>query len=325
MNRRALVAAATLAASVLAYVLLGGDGPAVAAPAPATGSAAAASAAAAAAPAAAGSPADAATGAPAADAPRLEVSELAPGFELGRYRLPEPSRLGPGETVFVRLDPARVHLEVRAAALGDKKLRTASSWGATHPDATAVAVMNSSMFQDDWLTSVGRMEVRGEVQNPHWAAQQNSVLVADPGKPGPGTPTAALVDLGCVADRDAAFAPWTTRVQSIRLLGCNGDVVWAEQDRAWSSALIGQDRKGRLLFLQTRAPYSMHSLAQQLHDAPLDLVRMHYTEGGPEASLYVRAPGVERRLFGSYETGFVENDDNAREWELPNVVVAWVP
>lgn len=25
---------------------------------------------------------------------------------------------------------------------------------------------------------------------------------------------------------------------------------------------------------------------------------------------------------GSYETGFVENDSNADEWELPNVIVA---
>lgn len=324
MNRRALLAAAAIAASAVAYVLLGGDGPAVAAPAPPAGSAAVTTPPADAGPAAASSPTDAATAAPAGHASRLEVTELAPGFELGRYRVAVPSRLGPGETVFVRLDPARVHLEVRAAALGDKKLRTASGWGATHADATAVAVMNSSMFQDDWLTSVGRLEVRGEVQNPHWAAQQNSVLVADPGSPGPGTPSAALVDLGCVADRDEALAPWTTRVQSIRLLGCAGDVVWAEQDRAWSSALIGQDRKGRLLFLQTRAPYSMHTLAEQLRAAPLDLVRLHYTEGGPEASLYVRGPGVERRLFGSYETGFFENDDNDREWELPNVVVAWV-
>ena len=47
-----------------------------------------------------------------------------------------------------------------------------------------------------------------------------------------------------------------------------------------------------------------------------------YLEGGPEASLSVRAGGVSLDAIGSYETGFNENGDNTRQWELPIVIGA---
>ena len=41
-----------------------------------------------------------------------------------------------------------------------------------------------------------------------------------------------------------------------------------------------------------------------------------FLEGGPEASLVAR----DLALLGSYETGFVENDDNREFWALPNIL-----
>jgi hypothetical protein len=260
---------------------------------------------------------------PATDAssPPLALTTLAPGFELGSYRLPSASALGPGLVRFVRLDPARVSFQVGAASLVDGKLRTATEWGNT-VEGPAVAVINASMFADDWLTSIGRLRVRGKVQRAAWASQQNSLFVTDPAVP--GGPGAAILNLGCT-DRAEADAAWSTTVQSIRMVGCGGENVWAQEARSWSSALVGADREGRLLFLHTRAPYTMHDLVDQLLAAPLDLVALHYSEGGPEASLHVRAPGVLLQEVGSYETGFVENDGNAEEWPLPNVLIAVAP
>lgn len=46
-----------------------------------------------------------------------------------------------------------------------------------------------------------------------------------------------------------------------------------------------------------------------------------YLEGDPEATPYVRGPGAaEIERFGSYETDFNENDDNATAWPLPNII-----
>jgi hypothetical protein len=45
-----------------------------------------------------------------------------------------------------------------------------------------------------------------------------------------------------------------------------------------------------------------------------------HVEGGPEASLSIHAGGVNLDLNGSYETDFNENDDERRQWPIPNVL-----
>jgi hypothetical protein len=54
---------------------------------------------------------------------------------------------------------------------------------------------------------------------------------------------------------------------------------------------------------------------------PLGVVRAMHVEGGPEASLSVRGPGIRLDLSGSYETGFLEGDGNGSQWPIPNVLV----
>ncbi len=246
----------------------------------------------------------------------LAPRTLGPGFEYGRWKLPVPSPLGDSTLRFVRFDPASVRLEVRAASLGDGRIRAARDWA--RDDRVPVAVTNTSMFASDWLSSVGRLVVAGRAQREAWAALQNSLLLADPVGAGP---RARLANLGC-EDREQLASGWKTQVQSIRMVGCDGANVWAQEARSWSSALVGADRSGRILFLHTRSPYTMHDLVDMLLASPLDIVALHYGEGGPEASLYVRAAGFEEVNVGSFETGFVSDDANAQEWELPNVVVA---
>ncbi|HVT58535.1 MAG TPA: phosphodiester glycosidase family protein [Thermoanaerobaculia bacterium] len=91
--------------------------------------------------------------------------------------------------------------------------------------------------------------------------------------------------------------------------------------RAPATAAIGVDRAGRVLFIHSRSPYSVHDLIAQLQKLPIDLARAMYVEGGPEAQLYVRAGHDDLEFIGSYETGFIERDDNDHAWPVPNVVV----
>ena len=252
------------------------------------------------------------------EAGQIELRTLAPGIEYGRYRLPVPAALGDSLLRFVRVDPALADLELRAAGLGDKVIRTASAWGAIDADHAAVAVINSSMFQDDWLTSVGYLRLRGKVSNPRWAGEQKALLALDPLLP---TARPTVANLGC-EDRQAVLDRYATLVQSIRMVGCKGENLWADGPRAWSSAIIGLDHSGRLLFLHVRSPYTMHALVDLLLAAPLEIEGLLYGEGGPEASLYVRGPDFEEVNVGSFETGFREDDGNRQEWQLPNVVVA---
>ncbi|MBV8202615.1 MAG: phosphodiester glycosidase family protein, partial [Acidobacteria bacterium] len=96
--------------------------------------------------------------------------------------------------------------------------------------------------------------------------------------------------------------------------------VWQQSARRWSEAAIAQDREGRILFLFSRSPLTMHDFNALLLGLPLAIVRAMHVEGGPEASLSVHAPGIDLDLAGSYETGFNESDANPAQWPLPNVL-----
>ena len=108
------------------------------------------------------------------------------------------------------------------------------------------------------------------------------------------------------------------------MVACNGANVWSRSDKRWSIACLAQDGLGKVLFLHARSPLSVHDFIDTVKALPLDVARAMYLEGGPEATLYVNASGgdgrVEIERFGSYETGFNENDDNAVAWPLPNVL-----
>ena len=106
------------------------------------------------------------------------------------------------------------------------------------------------------------------------------------------------------------------------MISCKGRNVWAQQPKRWSTAAIGVDAGGNVLFIHVRSPFSTHDLIEILLALPLDLKRAMYAEGGPEAQLYVAAGGREEEFSGSYETGFNEDDDNQISWPVPNVIVA---
>lgn len=240
---------------------------------------------------------------------------LAPGFELGEITLPTPSFLGDvGVVHYVRLDPARVRLDLRVGNFDGRGPRPAWMWA--DDDGPVVAVINAGMFEPD-QTSTGYLADDGRVQTATWRKDYRSAFATDPVDP---TAPAARV-FGC-ADAATITGAYRTVVQSLRLVGCAGENTWSQQPKRWSTALVGMDADGRILFLHTRAPYSMHDLVDLLLASPLRPVALHYGEGGPEASLYVRGPGVATTWVGSYETDFREADDNERAWAIPNVIVA---
>ncbi len=241
---------------------------------------------------------------------------LGPGFEYARFTLPDATAPGDHLLRVVRIDAKVAHLKLEASSVGDRFPRVASGWAG---DAPVVAVINAAMFKKDMRTNLGFLRVGDHVQNGAWAKEENSLLALDPLDA--ADPSATLANLSC-ADRDALVGRYHTLVQSIRMVGCARDNVWAPDERPWSAALTGADGQGRLLLLFVRSPYTMHALVDMLLALPLDLVALHYGDGGPPASLFVRAPGFEERNVGSFEARAHEKDDNVVEWPLPNVLVA---
>jgi len=243
-------------------------------------------------------------------------NELGPGLELGTFVAARPSDVGDSRIRVLRVDPARWELVLlNASADPTMGNRTVGDWVETEG---LVAAINASMYQMDHSTSTAHMERAGHVNNPRWTTD-NATLAFDvrPGEASRGPLT--ILDPAC-DDVPAGRSAYRTLVQSIRMLRCDGVNVWSQQDTRWSHAAIGLDGSGRALFVHARSPWSTHDFIDLLRELPLDLRRLQYAEGGPEASLSVKAGGVRLDLFGSYETGFFESDDNDRPWPVPNVV-----
>jgi hypothetical protein len=246
----------------------------------------------------------------------VEWKELGPGLEWTELPLPQASALGDSKLTVVRVDPARRQVELlSAAALKLPGNLTAEGWA---EQQGLVAVTNAGMFQTDYRSPVGYAKVADQVLTEGWRPSYKSVLVSDPKDP--KLPRTRLLDPECDGDVKALAQQYRTVLQSLRMIDCRGKNVWSAQPRKWSMAAVAQDAKGRLLFVHTRSPYSVHDFNELLLKLPLGVSRAMYLEGGPEASLHLLTPAGPVRRIGSYETGFVESDENGHYWELPNVL-----
>jgi len=240
-------------------------------------------------------------------------TELQPGLDLGVFDSPVPSDRGDSRIRVVRVDPTRFDLVLAMASAEDDTPRTAKQWAERQG---LVAAINSSMYQADHRTSTSLMRTSAHTNNGHLSKDQDVLAF---GARAEGTAPVAIIDRGC-DDFEGTSKRYTTLVQSIRMLSCEGNNVWAPQDRKWSHAVIGLDGQGRPLLIHARSPWTTHDFIEILRSLPLDLKRLQYAEGGPEAQLYVHAGGVEAEEVGSFETGFFESDANLGAWPVPNVV-----
>jgi len=249
---------------------------------------------------------------PAAETARWE--ELEPGLELGTLPAPRRSELGDSTVRVLRIDPERFELRLlNASALEDRRPRSAREWCRSHD---LVAAINASMYQTDGLSSVSLMVRPGHVNNPR-VSKDNTILAFN--RRTPEVPPVMMIDREC-DDLDWWREQYGTLVQSIRMWSCRGENVWEQQARRPSTAAIGTDDRGRVLFVHVRSPYTTHDLIDVLAGLPLSLARAMYVEGGPEAQLYVRAGGTEREFVGGYETAVDEESNNGIAWPVPNVI-----
>lgn len=228
---------------------------------------------------------------------------LAPGLDHLRTSL--DAAIGDGRLDILRIDPARNRFTLLAGALEDKSPRTARTWAREHG---LLAATNAGMFHPNGLP-VGFAKSEGRVAQSN-INRDNTVFVFNRTR-------ARILDRTCDAF-DPEAQP--NALQSIRMVSCSGANVWAQQDRRWSIACLGQDGAGRILFIHSRSPHTVHDFVNALLALPIGLARCMYLEGGPEATLYARAGDAEIERYGSFETAFNENDDNGFPWPLPNVL-----
>jgi hypothetical protein len=225
-------------------------------------------------------------------------------------------RLGTLDDVHVvRVTPGAATLDLALASQAQSDPRTASDW--VHRSG-AVAGINAGMFESDYRSNTGHLQCGKHINQAHWKSQYQSVLAFRPKDP--KLPAFTMVDLDQSGAHET-LEKYECLVQNLRLIRAPGENVWQPTKRKWSEAAAALDKDGRLLLLFSRKPISMDAYAKALLDSDLDVVRAMHLEGGPEASLSLRAGKTVVDLNGSFETGFVENDSVASQQPLPNVLL----
>jgi len=239
---------------------------------------------------------------------------LEPGLDLGTFAAPPPSTSTDSPVHVLRIDPERFALRLfNASAQPQGGLQTAREWSKRFG---LVAAINASMYQADYRRSVSLMRSRDHINNPR-VSRDNAVLAFDPLDP--GVPPVQIIDRTC-QDFDALRQRYGTLVQSIRMISCERANVWRPGPEQWSTAAIGTDRQGRVLFIHVQTPHSTHDLIDALLALPIDLQRAMYAEGGPEAQLYVSSGGYEQELVGTHGTSVSVAPGTMPAQPIPNVI-----
>ena len=233
----------------------------------------------------------------------LQWKQLAPGIDYATTAWTDEGLLH-----LVRIDPAKAELKVGLASENQAQSRTAGDWA---DGLGFTVVINAGMFAKDQRSNVGYLRNGTHENNPSWNEYRSAL--------GFGPAGAAMVDLDTEGAKKRLEA-FSTVIQNLRLIKGPGVNVWKTQPRKWSEAALAADAKGHVYFLFSRAPLSMKEFDDKLLALPLGITQAMHVEGGPEASLSIRAGDLRVDLSGSYETGFNENDSNPRQWALPNVI-----
>jgi hypothetical protein len=243
----------------------------------------------------------------------VEQPALGNGLTVERWSIDaKPAAGGPACIDVVRADSARFTLRVLSSGADDPSPKNAPAW---HQGFHTTAVINAGMFHDSGKP-VGLIVADG-TERSRDNTKMGGYLAWDPVDA--NDPAVTIVGRECPGfDLAALRRRYHSIVQSYRLLGCRGEALPWKDPKQYSSAAIGIDRMGRVVFLHARAAVTMAQLSASL--AAHDLAGALFLEGGPEASLVAAGADGQISRVGSYETNFVENDTNRAFWNLPNVI-----
>lgn len=242
---------------------------------------------------------------------------LAPGIELQILDGKSISAESDSNITIVRIDPRLWELVFAGISQpGEESIKTAREWCESHKFTAAI---NAGMFATDYRTHTGYLKHNYHVNSKYINSYQ-SVLAFNPVK-GKDLPPSQIFDLDAQGiTMQSIQNQYNSVIQNLRLIKKPGINVWKQQDRKWSEAAIGEDKEGRILFIFSRSPFSMHDLNEILLNSGIGIVAAQHLEGGPEAQLYIKVGEFELELSGSYETSYNENNSNITTWPIPNII-----
>ncbi len=242
--------------------------------------------------------------------------ELEKGLSYASIDSPVKSSHSDSKIEVLKIDPAYFSFHLLCAGEKKSNSKKADEWCKEYK---MIAGVNASMFKLDgnFNQSTGYLKNKNYTNNGilnnayknNFAFNTNDTAASAP----------HIVDLSC-ENWSAVKNKYTSFSQSLRMLDCDARNTGQPQQKKWSMVLLGEDKNHHILFIFVRSPYTVHAYINILNSLPLQLTRLMYLEGGPEASFYLNHPKLKKECAGSYETGFNENDNNKTFWDIPNMI-----
>ncbi len=250
--------------------------------------------------------------------------ELDRGLSYAVWNAPLKSTHNDSKIHILRIDPKSYDffLECATEPKNNFKSRTVEEWCV---QKKFLAAINAGMFDgyDPSKPDHSFMCNRGYMKS--FFHVNSSVVTKDRGAicfspKVDSVPAFQVADTQNCTTLDKLKSQYNCVIQGIRMVDCKQQLRWQKGTKRWSVCLMGMDKAGNALFIHSRSPYTMYDFIGMLQKLPLDLSTLIYLEGGPEASLYIDSNGTTMKRWGSYETGFNEDDKNDHFWNLPNIV-----
>lgn len=218
------------------------------------------------------------------------------------------------DITIIKIDPKYYSFKLLCASeMGNTKM-TARKWCQRN---NLISAINAGMYQADGIKNVGYMRNFNHINNPRLNTRYKALLAFNPVDT--SLPEVQIIDMKC-QNFERLKGMYHTVIQGIRMISCRQENVWQRQEKKWSIAAFGIDRKGNGLFIFAESPISVHDLTNILLSLPISIYNAVYLEGGPEASLYFSAKGVEFEKVGSHEIISKEENFSKVARSIPNII-----
>ncbi|RJR42542.1 MAG: hypothetical protein C4576_15820 [Desulfobacteraceae bacterium] len=208
-----------------------------------------------------------------------EWTKIAEGLLLGEFTPTRESPASDDPVTVLRIDPAKYSFRLLSAMEHGEKVRTAKEWCR---EFGLLAAINASMYRVD-LRSTGYMRNYRHLNNPKFNSAFGAFMVFNPKDP--SIPPVRMVDSRREKQWRSIVDQYESVIQNYRMISGGRKVRWPREDEPHSTAAVGMDDAGHVLFIMGRAPYSPHDFIKILLDLPIRIRDAMYLEGGDEASM----------------------------------------
>jgi len=243
----------------------------------------------------------------------IESKSLAKGLDL--ITIHQNASASKCDITILRIDPKYYDLVCAGINLNPHDtLKSAKDWCRSK---NFIAAINAGMFATDYISHTGYLKYNGVIYSKRQTKYQ-SVLAFKPNGQSHPLPF-RIYDLDEQGvNIEFLSGAYSSVIQNLRLIKRPGVNVWGQSYRVWSEAAIGEDNQGRILFIYSNNPVSMHDLNDELLRSNIGIVAAQHLEGGPLAQLYIHIGTLELSLGGGTDNQMQGSAENPMP--VPNVI-----